>query len=148
MAARGSSPVDTSARLADLVRRPELGYAEIAPFDPERPALPPAVTEQVEIQIKYAGYLARQQRQVEEFRRAESRRLPPDLDYEEIPALKAEAREKLTRIRPVSVGQASRISGVSPADVAVLLVYLEQRKAAGSRDSEPNDSSFESPSRV
>ncbi len=148
LAARGSSPVDTSARLADLVRRPELGYAEIAPFDPERPALPPAVTEQVEIQIKYAGYLARQQRQVEEFRRAESRRLPPDLDYEEIPALKAEAREKLTRIRPVSVGQASRISGVSPADVAVLLVYLEQRKAAGSRDSEPNDSSFESPSRV
>ena len=148
LVARGSSPVDTSARLADLVRRPELGYAEIAPFDPERPALPPAVTEQVEIQIKYAGYLARQQRQVEEFRRAESRRLPPDLDYEEIPALKAEAREKLTRIRPVSVGQASRISGVSPADVAVLLVYLEQRKAAGSRDSEPNDSSFESPSRV
>ena len=125
---KGSSPVDTSARLADLVRRPELGYDEIAPFDPERPSLPPAVTEQVEIQLKYAGYIARQERQVEEFRRAEERRLPEDLDYAAIPALKAEAREKLARIRPVSVGQAGRISGVSPADIAVLLVWLEQNK--------------------
>ena len=128
LTARGSSPVDSSARLADLVRRPELGYEAIAPFDPERPALPAAVGEQVEIQIKYAGYIARQEQQVAEFRKAESRRLPPDVDYDAIPALKAEAREKLNKIRPVSIGQASRISGVSPADVAVLLVYLEQRK--------------------
>ena len=126
--ARGSSPVDSSARLADLVRRPELGYNAIAPFDPARPALPPAVGEQVEIQLKYAGYIARQERQLAEFRRAEARKLPEDIDYAAIPALKAEAREKLARIRPVSIGQASRISGVSPADVAVLLVWLEQRK--------------------
>ncbi len=126
--ARGSSPVDSSARLADLVRRPELGYEAIAPFDPERPALPPAVGEQVEIQLKYAGYIARQERQVEEFRRAENRRIPAEIDYNAIPALKVEAREKLAKIRPVSIGQASRISGVSPADVAVLLVWLEQRK--------------------
>ena len=135
LAAHGSSAVDTSARLADLVRRPELGYDAIAPFDPERPALSPAVTEQVEIQLKYAGYIARQERQVEEFRKAEERRLPEDIDYAVIPALKEEAREKLTRIRPVSIGQASRISGVSPADVAVLLVWLEQHKgqAAGGK---------------
>ena len=126
--AHGSSPVDSSARLADLVRRPELGYEAIAPFDPDRPALPAAVTEQVEIQIKYAGYIARQEQQVEAFRKAESRRLPEDIDYDAIPALKAEAREKLNRIRPVSIGQASRISGVSPADVAVLMVWLEQWK--------------------
>ena len=126
--AHGSSPVDSSARLADLVRRPELGYEAVAPFDPERPALPPAVGEQVEIQLKYAGYIARQERQVEEFRRAEARKLPEDIDYSAIPALKAEAREKLAKIRPVSLGQASRISGVSPADVAVLMVWLEQNK--------------------
>ena len=128
LTAHGSSPVDSSARLADLVRRPELGYEAIAPFDPERPALPAAVGEQVEIQIKYAGYIARQEQQVAEFRKAESRRLPPDVDYNAIPALKAEAREKLNRIRPVSIGQASRISGVSPADVAVLMVWLEQHR--------------------
>jgi tRNA uridine 5-carboxymethylaminomethyl modification enzyme len=126
--AHGSSPVDSSARLADLVRRPELGYDIIASFDPDRPALPPAVTEQVEIQLKYAGYIARQERQVEEFRKAEARKLPEDIDYSAIPALKAEAREKLSRIRPVSIGQASRISGVSPADVAVLMVWLEQHR--------------------
>ena len=130
LTAHGSSPVDTSARLADLVRRPELGYDDVAAFDPERPALPAAVTEQVEIQLKYAGYIARQERQVEEFRKAENRRIPAEIDYAAIPALKVEAREKLTRIRPVSIGQASRISGVSPADVAVLLVWLEQIKGS------------------
>ena len=128
LAAHASSPIETSARLADLVRRPELCYAELAPFDPERPALPAAVTEQVEIQIKYEGYIARQEQQVEAFRKAEARRLPPEIDYNAIPALKVEAREKLNKIRPVSIGQASRISGVSPADVAVLLVWLEQNK--------------------
>ena len=126
--AHGSSPVDSAARLADLVRRPELGYDDTAAFDPERPDLPVAVREQVEIQLKYAGYIARQERQVEEFRRAEARKLPEDVAYSAIPALKAEAREKLARIRPVSIGQASRISGVSPADIAVLMVWLEQHR--------------------
>ena len=128
LAARGSEPVETSARLADLLRRPQLSYADLAPFDPDRPDLPPAVQEQVEITVKYAGYIARQEKQVAEFRKAEDTRLPADIDYEAIPALKAEAREKLARIRPVSIGQASRISGVSPADVAVLMVWLEQNK--------------------
>ena len=128
LAARGSSPVEVSARLADLIRRPELSYDSLAPFDPERPELPFPVREQVEIRLKYAGYIARQQKQVEEFRRAEQRQLPPDLDYDALPGLKAEAREKLKRIRPVSLGQASRISGVSPSDTAVLLVWLQQRQ--------------------
>ena len=122
LAAKGTASVDSSARLADLVRRPELSYDDTAAFDPARPALPRAVTEQVEIQLKYAGYIARQEQQVEAFRKAEARRIPETIDYDAIPALKAEAREKLNRIRPVSIGQASRISGVSPADVAVLMV--------------------------
>ena len=124
----GTAPVHGSARLADLLRRPQLHVADLAPFDPERPPLPPSVREQVEIQLKYAGYLARQQRQVEEFRREESRILPEDLDYHAIGGLRLEARQKLSEIRPRSLGQASRISGVSPADLAVLLIWLEQRE--------------------
>ena len=127
LASRDSTPVTNSARLADLLRRPQVTYADIAPFDPERPALPAAVTEEVEIQIKYAGYLARQEKQVEEFRLAESRQLPADTDYNAIAGLRLEARQKLSDIRPMSIGQASRISGVSPADIGVLLIYLEQR---------------------
>ena len=126
LASRDSTPVANSARLADLLRRPQVTYADIAPFDPDRPLLPAAVTEEVEIQIKYAGYLARQEKQVEAFRLAESRQLPADTDYNAIAGLRLEARQKLSDIRPVSVGQASRISGVSPADIAVLLIYLEQ----------------------
>ena len=126
LASRDSTPVANSARLADLLRRPQVTYADIAPFDPDRPVLPTAVTEEVEIQIKYAGYLARQEKQVEEFRQAESRQLPPDTDYNAIAGLRLEARQKLSEIRPMSIGQASRISGVSPADIAVLLIYLEQ----------------------
>ena len=112
--------------LADLLRRPQVSYADIAPFDPERPELSPAVTDEVEIQIKYAGYLTRQEKQVEEFRKEEARLLPENLDYAAIPGLRLEAREKLAAIHPVSIGQAGRISGVSPADIAVLLIYLEQ----------------------
>lgn len=126
----GTAEVTGSARLADLVRRPQLGYEVIAPFDPNRPDLPPAVTEQVEIQLKYAGYLARQERQVEEFKREEARLLPQNLDYSAIGGLRLEARQKLAEIQPVSIGQAGRISGVSPADIAVLLIYLEQNKEA------------------
>lgn len=124
----GTAPVSSSARLADLLRRPQIHYADLAPFDPNRPSLPPAVAGQVEIQLKYAGYLIRQQQQVEEFRREESRPLPPDLDYNAIGGLRLEARQKLSQIRPASIGQAGRISGVSPADIAVLLIYLEQQK--------------------
>lgn len=124
----GSAEVKNSICLADLLRRPELSYAAIAPIDTERPVLPQAVCEQVEIQVKYAGYLARQLRQVEEFAKAEQRQLPPTMDYTVITGLRLEAQEKLTRIRPVSIGQASRISGVSPADIAVLLIWLEQNK--------------------
>ena len=123
---KGTAPVANSARLADLLRRPQVSYADIAPFDPERPELSPAVTDEVEIQIKYAGYLTRQEKQVEEFKKEEARLLPDDLDYAAIPGLRLEAREKLAAIRPVSIGQAGRISGVSPADIAVLLIYLEQ----------------------
>lgn len=121
---RGSAPVKNSARLADLLRRPQVTYEDIAPFDAGRPGLSEAVREAVEIQIKYAGYLARQEKQVAQFRQEESRLLPGDLDYTAIPGLRLEAREKLQAIRPVSIGQAGRISGVSPADIAVLLIYL------------------------
>ena len=128
LAARDSAPVSNSARLADLLRRPQVTYADIAPFDEDRPQLPAAVTEEVEIQIKYAGYLARQLKQVEEFQKEESRLLPDDIDYAAIHGLRLEAREKLMEIRPMSIGQAGRISGVSPADIAVLLIWLEQNK--------------------
>ena len=125
---RNSTPVANSARLADLLRRPQVSYEDIAPFDPERPALPKAVTEEVEIQGKYAGYLARQEKQVAEFKKEESRKLPETIDYEKIAGLRLEARQKLSQIRPMSIGQAGRISGVSPADIAVLLIWLEQNK--------------------
>ena len=125
---RGNAPVANSARLADLLRRPQVTYADIAPFDPNRPALPAAVTDEVEIQIKYAGYLARQEKQVQEFKKEESRRLPEGIDYNTITGLRLEARQKLSEIRPMSIGQAGRISGVSPSDIAVLLIWLEQQK--------------------
>ena len=128
LTSRDSAPVKGSARLADLLRRPQIGYGDLAAFDPERPELPKAVTDEVEIQVKYAGYLARQEKQVEQFRQEESRLLPDDLDYAAIPGLRLEAREKLQQVRPVSIGQAGRISGVSPADVAVLLIYLSGRE--------------------
>jgi len=125
---REEAKVANSARLADLLRRPQVTYEDLAPFDPGRKELPAAVTEQVQIQLKYAGYLARQQKQVEEFKKEETRLLPEDVDYESIAGLRLEARQKLQQIRPMSIGQAGRISGVSPADIAVLLIWLEQRK--------------------
>ena len=126
LAQRESTPVENSARLADLLRRPKVTYADIAPFDMNRPELPAAVRTEVEIQVKYAGYLARQEKQVAEFQKEEARLLPADIDYTAIAGLRLEARDKLSQIRPVSIGQAGRISGVSPADIAVLLIYLEQ----------------------
>ena len=128
LSAKDTALVANSARLADLLRRPQVSYADLAPFDPERPMLPQAVTEEVAIQVKYAGYLARQLKQVEEFKKEEQRRLPDDIDYNTIAGLRLEARQKLSEIRPMSIGQAGRISGVSPADIAVLLIWLEQNK--------------------
>ena len=114
--------------LADLLRRPQVTYEDLAPFDSGRQPLPLAVTEEVQIQVKYAGYLARQEKQVEAFKKYEAIPLPEDMDYDAISGLRLEARQKLSQIRPASIGQASRISGVSPADVAVLMICLEQRK--------------------
>ncbi len=128
LAAKESTPVANSARLADLLRRPGISYSDLAPFDKDRPELSAAVTEEVEIQVKYAGYLARQEKQVEVFRKEEATLLPEGIDYFAISGLRREAQEKLQQIRPVSIGQAGRISGVSPADIAVLLIWLEQNK--------------------
>ena len=124
---RGTTPAASGVSLADLIRRPQIGYTDLAPFDPERPALDRAVTEAVEIGLKYEGYIKRQLRQVEEFKRLESRALPRTLDYQSIPGLRIEAREKLEKIRPENFGQAGRISGVSPADLAALMIYMETK---------------------
>ena len=123
--AHETAPVEGSARLSDLIRRPQISYRDLAEFDPERPELPRAVTEQAEIRLKYEGYIKRQLKQVEEFTRMESRPLPADIDYDAINGLRLEAREKLKKIRPENFGQASRISGVSPADISVLMIYME-----------------------
>ena len=123
-----STPLHSGISLAELIRRPELNYEVLAPVDPDRPKLLRGVAEQVNIHIKYDGYIRRQQKQVEQFQKLENRKIPEDLDYDEIPSLRIEARQKLKIVKPVSVGQASRISGVSPADISVLLVWLEQKK--------------------
>ncbi len=127
---RGTAPMETGAHAADLIRRPQITYQDLAPFDLERPELPDEVTEQVEIQIKYEGYIQKQLIQVEQMRRLESRKLPETMDYTQVRGLRLEAIEKLQRVRPHSIGQASRISGVSPADISVLLIYLSQNEPA------------------
>ena len=119
-----STPLTSGTTLAELIRRPELSYEKLAPVDAKRPDLPYDVQEQVDINIKYDGYIRRQMRQVEQFKKLENKRIPEEIDYDEIQSLRIEARQKLKQIRPTSIGQASRISGVSPADVSVLLVYL------------------------
>ena len=126
---KGEPPCPHGARLVDLLRRPRLGYADLAPFDPSRPPLSREITRQVEISVKYQGYIERQNRQVEELRRLEDRPLPPDMDYLGIQGLRLEARQKLDKIRPLNLGQASRVSGVSPADVTALMIYLEKGAA-------------------
>ena len=123
-----STPITTGVKLGELVRRPELNYEILSELDPERPELPSDVREQVYIQIKYDGYIKKQLEQVEKYRRLEARLIPDDIDYDKIEGLRIEARQKLSKIRPRSVGQASRISGVSPADMNVLLIYLQINK--------------------
>ncbi len=124
----GTSELKTAVTLAELLCRPEITYEKLKNLDPGRPELPDAVTEQVEINLKYEGYIQRQQKQVEEFNRLENRVIPENIDYDEVLSLRLEARQKLKELRPSSIGQASRMSGVTPADVAVLLIYLEKEK--------------------
>ena len=128
LVANGSTPLLGAVTLADLIKRPELNYEVLAVIDDERPKLSEAVGEQVNINIKYEGYIERENRQVEQFKKMENRLIPEDIEYENIDNIRLEARQKLSEIRPLSVGQASRISGVSPSDIAVLLVYIEQFK--------------------
>ena len=126
---KGSMPLVSGAKLADLIRRPELSYEELAPFDSERPNVPANTAEQVNIEIKYEGYIKRQMRQVEAFERMEHKRIPADIDYDAVRSLRIEARQKLKEFRPSSIGQAGRLAGVTPADIAVLLVYMRQQNA-------------------
>lgn len=123
-----STPLNSGTTLAELIKRPELNYENIKEIDKKREELPREVTDQVTINIKYEGYITRQLRQVEQYKKLENKRIPEDIDYNEVNSLRLEAKQKLSQIRPISVGQASRISGVSPADISVLLVYLEQYK--------------------
>ena len=123
---KGSTLLKSGTTIAELIRRPELNYEDLAPIDKERPELPWDVKQQVEINLKYEGYIKRQQKQVEQFHKLESKKIPSDIDYEDIKSLRLEAIQKLSDIRPKSVGQAARISGVSPSDISVLTVYLEQ----------------------
>ena len=124
----GSIPLNTASTIAELIRRPELDYEKLAPIDPERQSLPYDVIEQVNILIKYDGYIKRQIKQVEQFKKLEKKKLPQNFDYSEINGLRIEAVQKLNKYQPLNIGQASRISGVSPADTSVILVYLEQLK--------------------
>lgn len=127
LVSRETAPMNTGIRLSELIKRPQLDYAVLAPFDKTRPSLPRDVAEQVEIELKYEGYIKRQNAKVEEMRRLEVKKIPPDIDYDDVYSLRLEAREKLKKVRPESVGQASRISGVSPSDISVLIVYLSRK---------------------
>lgn len=131
-----SIPLNTGTFLTELIRRPELDYDKLAPIDPERPDLPAEVAEQVNISIKYDGYIKRQMKQVESFKKLEKKKIPENFNYDDVPSLRIEARQKLKTYSPNSIGQASRISGVSPADVSVLLVYMEQMKYHGKESAE------------
>lgn len=129
LVSRETSPLKTGVKLAELLKRPQLSYALLAPFDLTRPDLPAEIFEQVEIELKYEGYIRRQEAQIREMRRLEGKKIPANIDYTAIDGLRLEAREKLSKIRPENVGQASRISGVSPADISVLLIYLAKEGA-------------------
>ena len=122
----GTAPLSTGIRLSELIKRPQVSYDMLAPFDKERPPLSHSVREKVEVEIKYEGYIARQKAQVNEMLRLEGKKIPENIDYNDVYGLRLEAREKLDKVRPADIGQASRISGVSPADVSVLLIYLSK----------------------
>lgn len=128
LVSRETSPMKTGTRLVELIRRPQLTYEDLAPYDKTRPELPDDICEEVEIEVKYEGYIKRQQAQINEMRRLEGKKLPENIDYTKITNLRLEAQEKLNKVRPESIGQASRIDGVSPADISVLLIYLEKER--------------------
>ena len=128
LVSRGTSPLKTGAKLIDLLRRPQISYSDLTPIDKSRPKLDSNIFEQVEIEVKYAGYIEKQRKQVEQMQRLERKKLPENFDYNEIKGLRLEAREKLNKIKPLNIGQASRISGVSPADISVLLIWLSQKR--------------------
>ena len=130
LASRGEPPCPHGARLADLLRRPRVTYEDLTPFDGERPPISTEIAQQVEISVKYQGYIERQKRQVEEMTKLERRAIPPDTDYDAIQGLRLEARQKLGRIRPLNLGQAGRISGVSPADLTALMIWLDRGAAS------------------
>ena len=124
----GSTKLNTATTLADLIKRPELSYEDLDAIDKDRPSLSEDIVEQVNINIKYEGYIKRQINQVEKFNKLENKRIPEDFNYDNVPSLRVEARQKLEKHKPVSIGQASRISGVSPADISVLMIFLNQYK--------------------
>ncbi len=123
----GSSAISTGIHMSDIIKRPEMNYEIMAEIDPERPELSHDVTEQAEIKLKYEGYIEKQKIQINQFKKLENKKLPEDIDYDDIYGLRIEARQKLSKIRPLSLGQASRISGVSPADISVLVIWLESK---------------------
>ena len=129
---KGSTLLKSGIALAELLKRPEMEYDDFAEVDKERPELAREVVEQVMIELRYEGYIKRQMQQVEQFKRLEKRLIPTDINYDEVSSLRLEAKQKLEQVRPISIGQASRISGVSPADISMLLVYLEQRNRSTS----------------
>lgn len=131
---RNSTPIKTGFKMDELIRRPELDYFSLGDFDPDRPRLDHQVCEQVNISIKYEGYIRRQLMQVEQFKKLENKKLCRNLDYDKVYGLSNEARQKLNMIKPESVGQASRITGVSPADISVLLIYLSQKKESKGKE--------------
>ena len=131
LVSRETQPISTGVRLLDLLKRPQLNYECLSPVDPTRPDWDPNVLEQVEVEVKYEGYIKRQKAQIEDMRRLEGKKLPEKADYSSIAGLRLEAREKLQAVRPENIGQASRISGVSPADISVLLIWLSQQKGEG-----------------
>ncbi|MBR5428374.1 MAG: tRNA uridine-5-carboxymethylaminomethyl(34) synthesis enzyme MnmG, partial [Clostridia bacterium] len=134
LVSRETSPLEKGMKLADLLKRPQLSWRDLTPFDTTRPDLPDEVLEQAEIDAKYEGYIRRQEADIREMRRLEEKQLPADVDYAAIAGLRLEAREKLSKIRPQNIGQASRISGVSPADVSVLLIWLAGAEGKGAHD--------------
>ena len=136
LVSRGTTPVTTGVRLSELLKRPQISYSDLTPVDPDRPELPDAVRESVEIQLKYEGYIRRQLADIEEMRRLERKALPRDVDYSQIKGLRLEAAEKLSRVRPENLGQAGRVSGVSPADISVLMIWLSARDSGGERKEE------------
>ena len=125
---RETSPLITGIRMIELLKRPQISYSDLKDIDVTRPNIDPIIFEQVEIEIKYEGYIKRQKSQIDDMRRLEVKKLPKDIDYNKIVGLRLEAIEKLSSIRPINIGQASRISGVSPADISVLLIYLAQHR--------------------